>query len=99
MQAAKSQGMVTLVVDFSVKVQGRVAFSALPAGVSFVRLGRTDSVHPELRDWVMGGRHHPDQSVAGMQRIAATTPVVRCAARSWPGLHSYCLFVGRQATA
>ncbi len=52
------------------------------AGGGLLRLGRREAVHPDLRAYMPGGHAYPDTSVAALQRLAASAPVVSAARRA-----------------
>ncbi|KAK9824153.1 hypothetical protein WJX72_008129 [[Myrmecia] bisecta] len=77
-QALVSCGCSVLLTSYTNSAVDNILLKLIDAKVSFVRLGRPDTVHPAVRPYLVGGEQHPDTSVAGRQRLAATASVVGC---------------------
>lgn len=70
-------GKSVLLTSYTNSAVDNVLLKLLQEGVRFLRLGRTESVHPLLQDWTVGGGQHPDTSVKGLTLLSETAQVVR----------------------
>ncbi|KXZ52798.1 hypothetical protein GPECTOR_8g185 [Gonium pectorale] len=67
-----------LVASYTNSAVDNILLKLVGTGVSFVRLGSAQSVHPGVRAHMPGGAHFPDTSVAGLQEMMAHVNVVGC---------------------
>lgn len=84
-----AQGKSVLLTSYTNSAVDNVLLKLLQESVHFLRLGRTESVHPLLQGWTVGGEHHPDTSVKGLTLLSETAQVVRL----WVPLQLLTLFL------
>ena len=72
-----AQGKSMLLTSYTNSAVDNVLLKLLQEGVHFLRLGRTESVHPMLQGWTLGGGQYPDTSVKALTLLSQTAQVVR----------------------
>lgn len=72
-----AQGKSALLTSYTNSAVDNVLLKLLQEGVHFLRLGRTESVHPMLQGWIVGGGKYPDTSVKALTHLSQSTQVVR----------------------
>ena len=81
-RALVSSGKTVLLTSYTNSAVDNVLLKLADASVPFVRLGRVAStMHPAVRDSVVGGLRHPDTSVVGLHKLAESVQVVRACVR------------------
>jgi hypothetical protein len=75
-QALVARGSSVLLTSYTNSAVDNVALKLVERGVPFLRVGRPESVHPGVREYVVGGPRYPVTSLASMQELATKAPVV-----------------------
>ena len=75
--ALVQRGASVLLTSYTNSAVDNILLRLQAAGINFLRLGRPDSVHPALRNHVLGADAFHDTSVAGLRHVQRTMRVVR----------------------
>eukprot|EP00803_Ostreobium_quekettii_P011157 evm.model.scf_33.7 EVM.evm.TU.scf_33.7 scf_33:139269-152615(+) len=75
-KALASSECSILVTAYTNSAVDNILLKLAALGVTFIRLGRNESIHPDLHRYTLGGTHYPDTSTAGLKEICQSIKVV-----------------------
>ena len=77
MQELVRLGRSVLVTAYTNTAVDNILLKLVEAGMhNFLRLGRPDAVHPDIRPYVQGGARNQYADAPGLRRLVRTVPVI-----------------------
>ena len=69
-------GCSVLITSYTNSAVDNILLKLMAAGVSFLRLGRPETTHPDIREHMIGGAKYPNVSTSGLKEISQQIKVV-----------------------
>lgn len=76
-RALLAAGRSVLLTSYTNSAVDNIALKLAQEGVPFLRLGRPESMHPDVRPHMLGGPRYPAPSLLALQQLLQKAPVVR----------------------
>eukprot|EP00884_Botryococcus_braunii_P022765 jgi/Botrbrau1/9172/Bobra.0236s0004.1 len=77
-RALLARGRSVLLTSYTNSAVDNIALKLAGEGVPLLRIGRAESVHPDVRPHLLGGPRFPAPSLLALQQLVQKAPVVAC---------------------